>query len=61
TYDFRPYSKQRPAAPADTEPFLSQIKIGNTYTPIEKDSQYRADYPGHNTNQHPRQQIVAPK
>ncbi|CAF4766761.1 unnamed protein product, partial [Rotaria magnacalcarata] len=24
TYDFRPYSKQRPAAPADTEPFLSQ-------------------------------------
>lgn len=36
TFDFRPYSKQRPAAAADTEPFLSQITIGNSFASVEK-------------------------
>ena len=79
SFDFRPYSKQRPAQPADTEPFLSQITLGNSFIPAEKfamtimlfyckrlfsssrDSQYRLDYPGHDTNQHPRQPPAAPK
>ncbi len=26
-----------------------------------RDTQYRVDYPGHDTNQHPRQQAAAPK
>ncbi|CAF3016687.1 unnamed protein product [Rotaria sp. Silwood2] len=61
SFDFRPYTKHRPPPPADTEPFLSQITIGNSFTPIEKASQYRTDYPGHNTTQHPRQPAVVPK
>lgn len=36
TFDFRPYTKQRPRLPADMEPFLSQITLGNSLTPVEK-------------------------
>ncbi|CAF3579036.1 unnamed protein product [Rotaria sp. Silwood1] len=61
SFDFRPYSKHRPPPLADTEPFLSQITIGNSFAPIEKASQYRTDYPGHNASEHPRQPPAAPK
>ncbi|CAF3519050.1 unnamed protein product [Rotaria sordida] len=61
SFDFRPYSKHRPPPLAETEPFLSQITIGNSFTPIEKASQYRTDYPGHNASEHPRQPLAAPK
>ena len=36
SFDFRPYSKHRPTQPVDMEPFLSQITIGNSFTPVEK-------------------------
>jgi hypothetical protein len=36
SFDFRPYSKHRPSAVVEMEPFLSQFSIGNSYTPIEK-------------------------
>jgi hypothetical protein len=37
SFDFRPYSKQRPPPPAaNMEPFVSQVSIGNTFTPIER-------------------------
>ena len=78
SFDFRPYAKHRPPKPADMEPFLSQITMGNSFTRVEKfvrtihstgkftilfsrDSQYRLDYPGHDTNEHPRQPLAAPK
>jgi hypothetical protein len=31
--DFRPYPNHRPPAPAEMEPFVSQITIGNSFTP----------------------------
>jgi hypothetical protein len=31
--DFRPYPNHRPPSPADIEPFVSQITIGNSFTP----------------------------
>jgi hypothetical protein len=36
SFDFRPYSKHRPSPAANMEPFLSQIKMGNSFTPVEK-------------------------
>lgn len=33
SFDFRPYPKHRPPLPAEMEPFVSQITIGNSYTP----------------------------
>ncbi len=36
SFDFRPYTKQRPRLPADMEPFLSQIALGNSLKPVEK-------------------------
>ena len=31
--DFRPYPHHRPPSPAAMEPFVSQITIGNSFTP----------------------------
>ena len=31
--DFRPYPNHRPQSPAEMEPFVSQITIGNSSTP----------------------------
>lgn len=36
SFDFRPYSKPRPAKAADMEPFLSQITLGNAFTSVQK-------------------------
>ena len=36
SFDYRPYTKQRPRLPADMEPFLSQISLGNSLTPAVK-------------------------
>lgn len=36
SFDFRPYTQQRPAKPADMEPFISQITLGNTFTSVQK-------------------------
>ncbi len=33
SFDFRPYPHHRPPSPAEMEPFLSQITIGNSCTP----------------------------
>lgn len=33
SFDFRPYPHHRPPPPADLEPFLSQITIGNSSIP----------------------------
>ena len=33
SFDYRSYPKHRPPAPAPLEPFLSQISIGNAYSP----------------------------
>ena len=35
SFDFRPYSKQRPPLPANMESFQSQITMGNPFTPVE--------------------------
>jgi hypothetical protein len=34
SFDFRPYPKHRPPVAVDMEPFLSQINIGNSSTPV---------------------------
>jgi len=33
SFDFRPYPNHRPSPPVGMEPFLSQITIGNSFTP----------------------------
>jgi len=33
SFDFRPYPNYRPSPPVEMEPFLSQITIGNSFTP----------------------------
>ncbi|CAF0850225.1 unnamed protein product [Rotaria sordida] len=59
--DFRPYPNHRPSPPADMEPFVSQITLGNSLTPAVTKSQYRADYEGIDTSRHLRQPAVIPK
>ncbi len=33
SFDFRPYPHHQPPSPAEIEPFVSQITIGNSFTP----------------------------
>ncbi|CAF4250040.1 unnamed protein product [Rotaria sp. Silwood2] len=59
--DFRPYPNHRPSPPADMEPFVSQITLGDSLTPAVTKSQYRVDYEGIDTSRHLRQPAVVPK
>jgi hypothetical protein len=34
SFDYRPYPNHRPSPPVEMEPFVSQITIGNSFTPV---------------------------
>ncbi|CAF3541128.1 unnamed protein product [Rotaria sp. Silwood1] len=59
--DYRPYPNHRPSPPADMEPFVSQINLGNSLTPAVTKSQYRTDYAGIDTSRYPREPAALPK